>query len=358
MISLSIPMQNNQGEYSMEVVKVPAPYSMETMNSDFVQFFKTTPKLRNNYGQVDRRSSLAKFKFIKKGDVYHATGSMQSLQAASLYYHMYQLKQKMDQLEVPLDNEFWPRSVVLTGGKTNNASYHFVYDVYILGNYTLKDNPAAFNANVIMHEVFHSVFHNLYIQDKFRNRNDGVSNRDAEILELDDSSKVDDLILSHKRISSFDEALSDVFSVLITGNSEVLLHFYGYEEIGDYRDYKVNQGDSLPHSKIVRGKGDGNAMGIKENYENAAYFAVKFLKEAKKLVGLTSDLHVEDIPENKRDEMLKILIDFVRSEVNPFRIGPNLLNSTETDLNEMLDSYFAKKAKLKSNQEVDKKGEI
>ena len=175
MIKMQVPVLHEDGEYKLTVVEVPRPKSMETLESDFVNFKYYVGSDDIKYNRRDGKFRIdgesPNFEFVKKGDVYIPAGQIESLEAATMYYLMYSLKQKMSALNWNFDN-YWPRRIVLHSVPSkNNAFYSAGGDYFGMVVYEEKYIPATINADVWYHEAFHSIYYHAYANQLNQNSN-------------------------------------------------------------------------------------------------------------------------------------------------------------------------------------------
>lgn len=303
MIKMQVPVLHEDGEYRFTVVEVPRPESMETLESDFVTFkyYVGRDDIKYSYNKgvpyIDGESP--NFEFVKKGDVYIPAGQIESLEAATMYYLMYSLKQKMEELEWNFE-DYWPRRIVLHSVPSKNNAFYSAYGDYF-GMVVYEENyiPATINADVWYHEAFHSIFYHAYAKKVASTSDDYtpltnflVKNSNSYLKKMDS-------------VKTYNEGMSDLFAFMLTGSSEIMNHFArGHSS---YRNFSEKPKNFSPFS-------DENYEESEHFYIMGSYFAKSFLSIQMEKRGLDYS-EVARLPEETRNDILKELMDFLTKDV-------------------------------------------
>lgn len=302
-IKMQVPVLHEDGEYKLTVVEVPRPKSMETLESDFVNFKYYVGSGDIKYNRRDGKFRIdgesPNFEFVKKGDVYIPAGQIESLEAATMYYLMYSLKQKMSALNWNFDN-YWPRRIVLHSVPSkNNAFYSAGGDYFGMVVYEEKYIPATINADVWYHEAFHSIYYHAYANQL--NQNSNTYNPLTKMLFANDGLA----IAKMDSVKTYNEGFSDLFAFLMTGSTEIMNHFArGHSS---YRNFSEKPKSYAPFS-------DTNYVSEDHFYIMGSYFAKSFLAIQMEKYGLEFS-EVSQLSEDIRNEILKEALRFLTEDV-------------------------------------------
>lgn len=309
-IKMEIPLPDGQGNYVMQVVEVPRPTDMETLSSEFVDFAVKVNDVFQFHldasGGIVRDGQKPSFRFVKRGDIYVPTGGMLALEAATAYYHMSKMYQLTKELGLELA-QFWPRRVVFSNqlGK-NQAFYVDASDVIGFAEYNHTAIPAAANAEVFAHEFFHALSYHLWARLWT-----GVTDENAVVAFHKNSYKFhargeyDENRDPRLAVRAFGEGLSDVFALLVTGQSSVLANFLPEAQVLRKLSGKVP-------NRLTFERKDYDPK--RHNYLLGTFYAESFLAvelEARKL-------QIQQIPLLDRSQQLSLiqsLLDFTTGPV-------------------------------------------
>ncbi|MEC9281880.1 MAG: hypothetical protein VX642_04160 [Bdellovibrionota bacterium] len=303
MIKMQVPVLQDDGEYKLTVVEVPRPKSMETLESDFVNFKYYVSSNDIKYSAYDGKFLIdgesPNFEFVKKGDVYIPAGQIESLEAATMYYLMYTLKEKMDDLNWTFEN-YWPRRIVLHSVPSkNNAFYSSAGDFFGMVVYEDQYIPATMNADVWYHEAFHSIYYHAYANKLFKEKN-GYNPLTKMFF-----SEGNKAMARMGAVRTYNEGFSDLFAFLMTGSSEIMNHFArGHSS---YRNFSEKPKSYAPFS-------DTNYVKDDHFYVMGSYFAKSFLAIQMEKLGLEYSEHGR-LSKEVRDSILQEALRFITNEV-------------------------------------------
>lgn len=163
--SFRLPWYTEEGQYSIQTVKIKTIKDLSTGSGDVAQFIKS-PKVESN--KLNGPTPFTRYMINSDGVIVPL--DIISTQIFSIYAHLEKLKNLDESLGVLSLNK-WPRDVGLMVRykedgefQTNNAMYSPQLDAMLFVPYVDNKIPLAVNGAVIAHEHFHSLFDKIVTQ--------------------------------------------------------------------------------------------------------------------------------------------------------------------------------------------------
>jgi hypothetical protein len=219
------PMQNSQGQYSLDFFELHGLSELQTLTGKFVRFFMS-PRIVD--GRLNGTSPKARF--IRNTDGNYIPANEITQQLVTVYAHMQRLALLDEELGASGVNT-WPRDVGVAvrvkGGLNNNAFYDGETDSMLFVPYNQAGLPIAINGGILAHEHFHSLFFKLSMPDSpFK----GSLHEDGELLSR--QRRQVPIVVGGEDMDA--TSLRAYYTLVMTrGLNEGLADFWGWMYTGD-----------------------------------------------------------------------------------------------------------------------------
>lgn len=291
--------------HKMRTVVLKSLTSLESVSGDYVQFYYS-PGAQSNGLTGD----APKARFARNTDgVYTALDSL-SLQMATIYYHIQNLKDHSVKLDASLNvNQAMSVGInTLTAeqneGSINNAFFDGETQALLFVPYDLKGYPISVNGGIIAHEYFHSIFYKLFFNDYYQKQT-------AELKIINDPQVVRKLHIDLTLVRGLNEGLADFWGWVYSSQEDYIPQ--SLIKVGDQRslamgkpDVGFYQTDEAIQNQVI----ESDAVG-KNSSEYLASYSYKigtpYARFLKRLVDLS------DKPDEAKQTVAIAVIQFVKS---------------------------------------------
>lgn len=233
-IRVLAPMNNSQGQYSLNFLDLKGIQDLSTLTGKFARFFMS-PRIVE--GRLE--GAAPKARFIRNSNGNYVPTNEITQQLVTVYAHMQKLAMLDEELGAVGVNS-WPRdigvAVRVRGGLKNNAFYDGETDSMLFVPYNQAGLPIAINGGILAHEHFHSLFYKLSLPDSLLKASFETREEFLRIIEGEDLGAHErrpiPIVVGGEDIDP--TSLRDYYYVVMTrALNEGLADFWGWMYTGD-----------------------------------------------------------------------------------------------------------------------------